>query len=150
MTRRQALILVCFGLTCLYSFTVTADIKSLGVWIPTSPPVKGDVVLGFGGELVGRVCDTSAKPLAGVIVTVQDGRRTLTKVVTRADGFFIVPGLPGGTYGLTIGRLRLCYRCWTPETAPPLSITHVELIARDLDVGTYNMPWAKGSFVLYR
>jgi hypothetical protein len=146
----RALILAGVLLFCLPQLSMASEFFWLWEWKSKAPPVSGDLALGAGGELQGRVSDTNGDPMTGVSVIIVQGNRTIAKVPTGANGVFVVPGLPGGIYGITVGRTRYFYRCWAPGTAPATSTTQVELVATDRDVGIYGMPWARGWFVLYR
>lgn len=126
------------------------EFRFLGLWNPKAPPITNNIALGAGGTLVGRVSDSSADSLPEVIVTVQQGPRIITRVLTAPDGFFMVPGLQSGVYGITVGRTRAWYRCWSPGMAPMVCTSQVDIVAQDRDVGTYNMPWASGNWYLYR
>lgn len=147
---RRGVAFFCFSVLCVPHLLGAAEFRFLGIWNHTAPPVTADIALGYGGVMVGRVSNTSADPMAGVVVRVQQGRREIARVMTSPDGFFSVPNLPGGTYAVTIGRTRYWYRCWEPGAAPAVCTSQIELVARDIDVGTYNIPWAPGSYVLYR
>jgi hypothetical protein len=126
------------------------EIRFMGLWNPKAPPITGNIALGAGGTLVGRVSDSSADSMPEVIVTVQQGPRVITRVLTAPDGFFMVPGLQSGVYGVNVGRTRYWYRCWAPGEAPPVCTSQVDITAQDRDVGTYNIGWASGNWYLYR
>jgi len=84
---------------------------------PRPAPIT-DVVLDALGSLTGRVVDRRDRPLASVVVTLQQGRRRIARVRPAADGRFKVTGLPIGLYRISAGSTSAVYRVWSTRTAP--------------------------------
>src|SRR3972149_6656400 len=89
----------------------------------------GDVELGRGGLLVGRLVDTTGRPVAGRDVSVVVGDKTIAVSRTDGSGVFAVAGLRGGVHQITtVESARVC-RLWAPGPAPPQTPPSLELVA---------------------
>jgi hypothetical protein len=84
-------------------------------------PLFRDIALADGGTLSGQVLDSSGIPQANVSVAIQRFDQVVQQVVTDQDGIFVVEGLTGGMYQITVGNDAYLYRAWAPNTAPPSS-----------------------------
>jgi len=120
----------------------------------------GDVELGRGGLLVGRLVDTTGRPVAGRDVSVVVGDKTIAVSRTDGSGVFAVAGLRGGVHQITtVESARVC-RLWAPGTAPPQTPPSLELVAgEDVVRGQWGPPpgnrflkeakiWATNPFVV--
>lgn len=98
----------------------------------------GDVALGEGGFLIGKVVDTQGVAVPLVTVTLADTQREITRVRTDQEGQFSVLGLRGGVYRLSCQGQVAMYRLWARDTAPPVALQGVLLVVgADIVRGQY-------------
>ena len=92
-------------------------------------PVIGDVELGEGGVLLGRVTTPEGVAETGIVVAVYRDGELVARSLTDAEGVFTVEGLRGGIYQISTADTTSLFRLWTPQTAPPAAKEGVLLIS---------------------
>jgi len=88
----------------------------------------GDVALGSGGLLTGRVLDENRQPRAGFDVTILADGRTVATTRTDANGVYAVQGLRGGVHQLVTPETSQVLRFWADGTAPPGAAESAEIV----------------------
>jgi hypothetical protein len=83
------------------------------------PPAVGDIALGDGGVLHGRLVNLQGGSVADVPVALRAQNRPVATTTTTADGSFSVKGLKGGVYHVAAAQGNGVYRLWSARTAPP-------------------------------
>ena len=81
--------------------------------------IVGDVELDANGSLHGVVINLQGVPVAHAEVVVRYADREAARTSTDALGCFLIEGLRGGTYLVTVGNSTRLYRTWVARTAPP-------------------------------
>jgi hypothetical protein len=82
-------------------------------------PAVGDIALGDGGVLHGRLVNLQGGSVADVPVALRAQNRQVATATTTADGSFSVKGLKSGVYHVAAAQGNGVYRLWTARTAPP-------------------------------
>ena len=90
-----------------------------------------DVALADGGVLIGQVVDTAGKPQAMTPVSLSTGGKEIARVTTDAKGEFRVASLKGGVYQVSTKGNSSVYRFWAPQTAPPSSLSGLNMVSGD-------------------
>jgi hypothetical protein len=87
-----------------------------------------DVALAEGGVLTGQVVDTAGKPQAMTPVSLTTGGKEIARVTTDKQGQFRVASLKGGVYQVSTAGKSNLYRFWAPRTAPPSSLSGLNMV----------------------
>ena len=88
-----------------------------------------DVALAEGGILTGQVVDTAGKPQALTPVSLATGGKEIARATTDKNGQFRVASLKGGVYQVSAAGNSSVYRFWAPRTAPPSSLTGLNMVS---------------------
>ncbi len=94
---------------------------------PQPPAVLGDVTLGFGGVLVGKVTNAEGAPVAKAPVTLQHDTHVVATGFTDEQGVFTFKQVRGGVHQVASAQQVGTYRLWAPGTAPPSAEPFVRL-----------------------
>jgi hypothetical protein len=87
-----------------------------------------DVALADGGVLTGQVVDTAGKPQAMTPVSLVTSGKEIARVTTDKQGQFRVASLKGGVYQVSTSGKSGVYRFWAPQTAPPSSLSGLNMV----------------------
>jgi hypothetical protein len=90
-----------------------------------------DVALAEGGVLTGQVVNTAGKPQAMAPVSLSTGGKEIARATTDAKGQFRVASLKGGVYQVATNGNQGVYRFWAPRTAPPSSLSGLNMVSGD-------------------
>ncbi len=88
--------------------------------MPTSLETKViDLALGQNGTLIGKVVDRQGVPQVGIPIKLAPTQGPSLQLRTGEQGRFIVRGLRGGQYRVTVDKQSSLVRLWATATAPP-------------------------------
>jgi len=122
-TKRNSLLMTTVAWALIVSVSIADDSsataqKTNGRSTPRkSAPV--DVSLREDGVIRGRVVQPDGTPLDGARVTLRQGERKLTSVMTDSQGGFEADGLPHGLYRIDAPTASRHFRFWRNGDAPP-------------------------------
>jgi hypothetical protein len=103
--------------------------KSPAVVARSAVTAPADVALQEGGVLTGQVVNTAGQPQAFTPVSLVTSGKEIARATTDSQGQFRVASLKGGVYQVSTNGSQGVYRFWAPRTAPPTSISGLNLVS---------------------
>ncbi len=95
---------------------------------PTFAAPLADVVLGEGGQFIGKVVNAHGASVVATTVSLRQAEEEIASVLTDEQGNFSFQGLQGGLYQIVTVNSSVVYRLWAPRTAPPAANTSALIV----------------------